>query len=163
HDGRACTADDVVATFGAILDPSVGSPARLYIGPVAKVTARDDHTVVFALSAPYADLPVMLANTCAKIVPAEYAGANLANLDRQAVGTGPFKLVSFEPERLVVVARNDAYYDKERPYLDRVEVVIYPDPTAEGSALIAGDTDLMVSVQPTEYARLEKATGVTAL
>jgi peptide/nickel transport system substrate-binding protein len=163
HDGSACTADDVVATFGAILDPTVGSPARQYIGPVAKVSTRDDFTVVFKLSAPYADLPAMLANTCAKIVPAEYAGANLVKLDREAVGTGPFKLVSFEPERQVVVTRNDNYYDKERPYLDRVEVVVYPDPTAEGSALIAGDTDLMMSVQPTEYARLEKASGVAAL
>jgi len=79
------------------------------------------------------------------------------------VGTGPFKLVSFEPERLIVVTRNDAYYDKERPYLNRVEVAVYPDPTAEGSALIAGGTDLMLSVQPTEYARLEKASGVQAL
>ncbi|MBV8188415.1 MAG: ABC transporter substrate-binding protein [Alphaproteobacteria bacterium] len=163
HDGSPCTAADVVATFAAILDPKVGSPARQYIGPVAKASAKDDSTVVFSLSAPYADMPVMLANTNAKIVPAAIAGGNLARLDREAVGTGPFKLVSFEPERLVVVTRNDAYYDKQRPYLGRVEVMVFPDPTAEGSALIAGDTDLMLSVQPTEYARLEKASGVAAL
>ena len=163
HDGSPCTSADVVATFNAILDPKVGSPARQYIGPVVEVSAKDAGTVVFGLSAPYADLPVMLANTDAKIVPAAIAGGNLARLDREAIGTGPFKLVSFEPERLVVVTRNDAYYDKARPYLDRVEVVVYPDPTAEGSALIAGDTDLMLGVQPTEYARLHKADGVVAL
>ncbi len=42
------------------------------------------------------------------------------------MGTGPFKLVSFEPERLIVVTRNDAYYDKARPISNRVEVAVYP-------------------------------------
>ena len=91
------------------------------------------------------------------------AKSGLDRLDREAIGTGPFKLVSFEPERLVVVARNEAFYDKARPYLDRIEVVVYPDTTAEGSALISGDTDLMSTVQPTEYARLKSSDGVRAL
>jgi peptide/nickel transport system substrate-binding protein len=79
------------------------------------------------------------------------------------VGTGPFKLVSYEPERQVVLARNDAYFDKARPYVDRVQVVVYPDPTAEGSALIAGDTDMISTTPPTEFARLSKAPGVKGL
>jgi peptide/nickel transport system substrate-binding protein len=44
-----------------------------------------------------------------------------------------------------------------------VEVVVYPDNTARGSALIAGDTDLMLSAPPTEFARLGAANGVRAL
>lgn len=163
HDGSACTAADAVATFEAILDPKTASPARQNIGPIAKVAARDETTVVITLSAPYADLPVALAYTNAKIVPAAVIKAGLDRLDRQVVGTGPFKLVSFEPERLVAVTRNAAYYDRERPYLDRVEVVVYPDTTAEGSALISGDVDLMMTVQPTEFARLSKAAGVKTL
>ncbi|WNJ91980.1 ABC transporter substrate-binding protein [Bosea sp. 685] len=163
HDGSAFTAADVVATFEAILDAKTASPARQNVGPISKVAAKDDATVVFTLSAPYADLPVALAYTNAKIVPAAVIKAGLGRLDREAVGTGPFKLVSFEPERLIVVARNDAYYDKARPYLDRVDVVVYPDISAESSALIAGDTDLISTAQPTEYGRLEKAAGVKGL
>ena len=163
HDGSPCTAADVVATFEAILDPKTASPARQNIGPVAKVAAKDDTTVVFSLSAPYADLPVALTYTNARIVPAAVIQGGLDKLDRLAVGTGPFKLISFEPERKVVVARNGAFYDKVRPYLDRVEVLVYPDNSAESSALIAGDTDLMASTPPTEFARLTKASGVTAL
>ncbi|MCC6472058.1 MAG: ABC transporter substrate-binding protein, partial [Alphaproteobacteria bacterium] len=163
HDGSPCTAADVVATFEAIMDAKTASPARQNVGPIEKVTASDDTTVVFKLSAPYADLPVALAYTNAKIVPAAVVKAGLARLDREAVGTGPFKLVSFEPERLVVVERNPAFYDKGRPYLDRVQVVVYPDPTAEVSALIAGDTDLMLNTLPTEFGRLQKASGVKAL
>lgn len=163
HDGSAFTAADVVATFEAILDAKTASPARQNVGPIAKVTAKDDSTVVFTLSAPFADLPVTLAYTNAKIVPAAVIKAGLARLDREAIGTGPFKLVSFEPERLIVVARNDAYYDKARPYLDRIDVVVYPDISAESSALIAGDTDLISTAQPTEYGRLAKAAGVKGL
>ncbi|MCK6451486.1 MAG: ABC transporter substrate-binding protein [Alphaproteobacteria bacterium] len=163
HDGSPCTSADVVATFEAILDPKTASPARQNIGPVEKVTAADETTVVFKLTGPYADLPVALAYTNAKIVPAAVIKQGLARLDREAVGTGPFKLVSFEPERQVVVERNPNYYDKARPYLDRVQIVVYPDPSAEVSALIAGDTDLMLNTVPTEFARLQKAAGVKAL
>jgi len=163
HDGSACTAADVVATFEALLDPANASPARPNIGPIAKIAATDATTVVFTLSAPYADLPVALANTNAKIIPAAIAKGGLDRLNREAIGTGPFKLVSFEPERLIVVARNPAYYDPQRPAVDKVEVVVYPDMTAQGSALIASDIDLMYMVAPTEYARLQKASGVTAL
>ena len=99
----------------------------------------------------------MLAYTNARIVPAALTkGPGLARLDREAIGTGPFRLVSYEPERLVVVQRNPTYYDPQRPHLDRVEVVVYPDATAEGSALISGNTDLMMLVLPTEFARLQR-------
>jgi len=163
HDGSACTAADVVATFEAILDPKVASPARQNVGPIAKVTAKDAATVVFTLSAPFADLPVTLAYTNAKIVPAAVIKSGIARLDREAVGTGPFKLVSFEPERQVVLARNAAYFDKTRPYLDRIQVVVYPDSTAESSALISGDTDMISTTPPTEFARLSKSPGIKAL
>lgn len=163
HDGSACTAKDVVATFEAILDPKNASPARRNVGPIESVTAKDDLTVVIKTTGAYADLPVAVAYTNAKIVPAAVVKADLSRLDREAIGTGPFKLVSFEPERLVVVERNPAYYDKARPYLDRVQIAVYPDPTSEVSALIAGDTDLMQHTLPTEFSRLQKASGVTAL
>ncbi|WP_240997491.1 ABC transporter substrate-binding protein, partial [Pseudomonas viridiflava] len=48
-------------------------------------------------------------------------------------------------------------------YLDRVEIRVYPDPTAESSALVSGDIDLMLSAQATEFSRLSQASGVTGL
>lgn len=163
HDGSPCTARDVAATFAAIIEPKTASPARTNIGPVDRVEAVDDLTVRFVLKSPYADLPVSLAYTNAKIIPAAYAGAGLGQLARKAVGTGPFRLVSYEPDRLVSVARNEAYWDQPRPYLDRVDIVVYPDPTAEASAMISGDTDLMVAASAAEFERLSAAPGVVAL
>lgn len=163
HDGTPCTAKDVAATFKTILDPKTASPARTNIGPVAEVIAPDERTVVFKLKAPYADLPVTVAYTCAKIIPATIAEGQLDKLARTAIGTGPFKLVSYEPDRRIVVARNETYYDRDRPYVDGVEVVVYPDPTAEASALLSGDTDLMASTQPGEFPRFASAPGVVPL
>lgn len=163
HDGSVMTARDVAATFEAILDAKTASPARNNVGPITKVMAKDDNTVVFSLSAPFADLPVTLAYTNAKIIPASVVKSGITVLDRSAIGTGPFKLVSFEGDRKIVVARNDSYYDQARPYLDRIEIVVYPDSTAEGSALISGDTDLISTLPPTEFARLKSAKGVKAL
>ena len=163
HDGTPCTAKDVVATFAAILDPKTASPARTNVGPIDSVTAADATTVVFRLKAPYADLPVALGYTNARIIPAAIAAGNPDRLSREAIGTGPFKLVSYEPDRRIVVARNESYFDPRRPHVDRVEVVVYPDPTAEASALLTGDTDLMASTTPSEFPRLADAAGVVAL
>jgi peptide/nickel transport system substrate-binding protein len=163
HDGSPCTAKDVAATFIAIMDPKTASAGRTNIGPVDRVEAIGDAQVRFVLKSPYADLPVALAYTNAKIIPAAIASGDLKQLSRTANGTGPFKLVSYEPDRQIVVARNDAYYDAPRPYLDRIEVLIYPDSTAEASAMISGDTDLMSNASASEFPRLSAAAGVTAL
>ncbi len=163
HDGSPCTAKDVAASFAAMLDPKTASPARENIGPVRQVVPTNENTAVFKLSTPYADLPVALAYTHAKIIPAAIAAGPLDRLSHTAIGTGPFKLVSFEPDREIVVARNDADYDRARPYLDRVQVVVYPDHIAEASALVAGDTDLMANADPSDFQRLSTTPGVTPL
>ncbi|MGH7101161.1 MAG: ABC transporter substrate-binding protein [Acetobacteraceae bacterium] len=164
HDGSQCTAKDVAASFAVMLDPKMASPARTNIGPLAGVEAKDPQTAVFHLKSPYADLPVALAYTNARIIPAAYANeAGMEKLARTAVGTGPFTLVSFAPDREIVVARNPHFYAAPRPYLDRVQVLVYPDPTAQASALIAGDIDLMAQAAPAEYQRLAATKVVKAL
>ncbi|WFS04036.1 ABC transporter substrate-binding protein [Rhizobium tumorigenes] len=163
HDGSPFTSADVVATFKAILDPANASPGRNNVGPIATVTAVDPQTVSFKLTSAYADLPVALAYTNARIIPTAIATGDFKSLASKAVGTGPFKLVSYEPDRLIVVERNEAYYDPARPYVDRIEIQVYPDLSAEGSALISGSTDIMSSVQPTEFLRMKDSDGVNVL
>jgi len=45
HDGSACTAADVAATFEAIMDAKTASPARQNVGPISKITAKDAGTI----------------------------------------------------------------------------------------------------------------------
>ena len=163
HDRSPFTAKDVVATFKTILDPATASPGRNNVGPITDIVAVDDTTVLFKLSGAYADLPVAMAYTNARIIPASIATGDLKSLSTKAVGTGPFKLVSYEPDRLIVVERNPNYYDPARPYLDRIEVQVFPDISAEGSAMIAGNIDIISTLQPTEYLRLDGNDGVNVL
>lgn len=163
HDGSPLTSNDVVATFKAILDPATASPGRANVGPITDIVGTDDLTVVFKLSGAYADLPVALAYTNARIIPASFAKGDMKSLSSKAVGTGPFKLVSYEADRLVVVERNEKYYDPARPYLDRIEVKVFPDSSAESSALLAGDIDIISTIQPTEFMRVNGTDGIAAL
>ena len=56
------------------------------LGPIKKVVAKDKYTVVFELSGAYADLPLQLGNTFARIVAKE----NVDKINSQPIGTGPF-------------------------------------------------------------------------
>ncbi|WP_230492749.1 ABC transporter substrate-binding protein [Martelella alba] len=162
-DGSPLTSADVVASLRAILDPKNTSPALHNIGPIKRVSAKDAGTVIIETDSPYADLPVMLTYPNAKIIPAGIAHGQLDKLNSQAIGAGPFTLVSYDPTRKVAVKRNPHYYDPARPYLDGVEVMVYPDGIAESSALISGDVDLMMSAQSSEFARLSASSGVRPL
>src|SRR5476649_2656078 len=162
-DGSPCTAKDVVATYVAILDPKVASPARSIVSMIKEPVAVDDETVLFRLNTAYADLPATVAVFGTRIIPTSIATGDLAKLSRESVGTGPFKLVSYEPDRLIVVERNPHYFMPDQPYLDRIEIRIYPDSSAETSALLAGDNDLMAITAQSEFGRLKNVRGIDAM
>ncbi|WP_127104988.1 ABC transporter substrate-binding protein [Pararhodobacter zhoushanensis] len=163
HDGASCTAADVVASFEAILNPDFASPARNNVGPIDSIEAVDDVTVRFTLTSSYADLPVALAYNNARIIPASVIDGSFESLRSEANGTGPFKLVSYEPDRLIVVEKNPDYYDPARPYLDRIEMHVFPDLGAQVSSLMAGDIDMIATVGPNDYLRLEGQDGIDVL
>ena len=162
-DGSACTAKDVVATYIAILDPKTASPARSIVSVIKEAAAVDDETVLFRLHTPFVDLPATVAYNATRIIPAAIAQGDLSRLSRESIGTGPFKLVSYEPDRLIVVVRNEHYFIPEQPYLDRIEIRVYPDPSAETSALLSGDNDLMVITAQSEFPRLKGVRGIDAM
>ena len=160
HNGDEVTAADVVATFETILDPDVGSPGRKNVGPIASVEAVDRYTVKFTTSVPFADLPVALAYTNAKIVPQKVLEEDISLLDTQDFGSGPFVLKSFEPGQLARVERYDGYFIPGHPYLDAVEQIVYPDSTAEVAAFLNGETDLILELPVPEVGRLSNESGV---
>ncbi len=162
-NGDPLTAADVVATFEAILDPETASPARFVIGPIESVTAVDDLTVRFDLRAPYVDLPLAVAHNNARIVPASVLENDPALLDTEDHGSGPFSLVRYDPSQIIQFERNPDYFLEGRPYLDTVDLVLYPDPVAEVGGLLNGATDIMLTVSPPQYRQLETEESVTLL
>jgi peptide/nickel transport system substrate-binding protein len=156
HSGREVTAEDAVASINRILDPNTKSRGRGGLGPITKVEAVDPHTVRFTLSQPIADFPANLALPYARITPRD----TKLNLNTQADGTGPFVLKEFVVGEKVIVERNPNYFRKGFPRVDQVQLLVYPDATAEINALKDGKTDIMWQVRPDQVALLKGATEI---
>ena len=163
HNGQPVTAADVATSLSAVLDKNTGSPGRRNLGPIESVSAASSDTVIITTSVGYGDLPSALAYSTAKIAPADIVRNDLERLSREAIGSGPFKLASYELDRLIVVEKNPDYFIPDLPHLDRVEVMVFPDSAAEMAALIAGEIDIALEVPPADFQRVGAMDGITAL
>jgi peptide/nickel transport system substrate-binding protein len=159
HNGRELTADDVVFSIERILDPKTASRGAKALGPIKKVVAKDKSTVVFELSGAYADLPLQLGNTFARIVAKE----NVDKINSQPIGTGPFKLKEYSPGNRVVLVRNPDYFEKGLPYLDEVHQVFLKEYAAQVSAITGGEIHVMYLVPVEAIAQLKNDPGVQVL
>ena len=163
HDGTPLTSDDVVATFRAILDPETASPARSVLDMIADIEAVDAQTVRFHLSVPYADFPVSVAHSNARIVSTAALEGSMEDLSTRPNGTGPFRMETYDSARIVRLVRNDDYFVEGLPHLDAVEMHLFPDLAAESANFLSGNVDVMLDVQQAEFARIAAAPGSNAL
>jgi peptide/nickel transport system substrate-binding protein len=163
HDGSPCTSKDVMATYEAILNPDIPASARSVLNMVDKIEAPDDTTVVFKLKAPYADLPTATAHANARILSAAALSRDLTELDTKVNGTGPFKLERYDSARITRLVKNENYFIPGKPYLDAVEMHLFPDLAAETTNFLSGDVDVMLLVQQADFERISSAPGVNAL
>ncbi len=98
--------------------------------------------VTFRLNRPNAGLPVMLTNRIGLMVSPKPIQEKGPNLDRLAVGTGPFKFVSWEDNTSIKLVRNDNYWKAGQPYVDSIEFRIINELNTAARAAIAGEVDL---------------------
>jgi len=76
------------------------------------------------------------------------------------VGTGPFKLVSWERDVMQVYERNEDYWQEGLPYLDGVEWHIIADPVTAVAAFSANELDAFISLPATYASDIEAAGGI---
>lgn len=141
HDGAPVTAEDVVYSFERILDPAVGAKLFAVFQNVESVEALDELTVQVRLSTVVGPFIDYLATPEGAIVSEAWMQDH--DVRREANGTGPFRLVSFEPGVRIVVERNDAYYKEGLPYLDRIDFGFYPDDDARITAMQSLTVDVI--------------------
>ena len=109
-NGRELTADDVKYTYERFLtikgDPNYGT-----LEQIEKVEAPDTSTVRITLKQPYAWFLDMVASTSTWIVAREAVerGGDLRRAE-SCVGTGPWMLERYEPNRLLTHVRNPNYF-----------------------------------------------------
>jgi peptide/nickel transport system substrate-binding protein len=132
HDGSPLTAYDVAASWNEIVFPPPGVlsfRAGDYTIMVDKIEAPDISTVVFHLKfATGAFLPA-LADPFAWIYEKKILDKDPHWYEKNVMGSGPFKFVSYQIGQEIRGARNPDYYRKGLPYLDGF-VGIYADKQA---------------------------------
>lgn len=138
HNGGSVTAADFVYSFTRILDPRQNSTALSFFEriqgvdayrrgkarAVSGLKAPDPYTLEITLKDPFAPFLSILAMKSSKVVPREEVERSGTDFGRHPVGTGPFRLESFQPDRIVLAANPD--YCEGAPYLEQVVYSIYP-------------------------------------
>ncbi|MEO6280318.1 ABC transporter substrate-binding protein [Roseateles sp.] len=153
HDGKALTPADVVFSISRHKDPATASKAKVQADQIESVKASGANEVTIVLTAPNADLPVILGTFHFHIVKDGTTDFNAG------IGTGPFKLKEFKPGVRSVVVRNEAYWKPGKPYLDEIEFVGIGDENARVNALLSGGMDLVGVINPRSLARVTGTPG----
>jgi peptide/nickel transport system substrate-binding protein len=153
HDGKPLTPADVVFSVMRQKDPATASKAKALADQIDTVKASGANEVTVTLSAPNADLPVILGTFHFMIVKDGTTDFSTG------IGTGPYKLKEFKPGVRSIAVRNEAYWKPGKPYLDEIEFVGIGDEGARVNALLSGDLDLAGSVNPRSVDRIKGTAG----
>jgi peptide/nickel transport system substrate-binding protein len=165
HGGESFTADDVVFSYQRALSPT--SDYKGYLASVKEIVKVDDSTVQLKTGGPN---PLVADNlTSVFIMSKKWAEANNAvkpqdfkNREenfavRNANGTGPFMLVSREPDVKTVVKRNEAYWGRGEVPLEVTELVLttIKQDATRVAALLSGEVDVVQDVPVQDIERLK--------
>jgi peptide/nickel transport system substrate-binding protein len=170
HDGRPTTAEDVKFTFERVVDPEAASsmgPAFARYRSSAQVI--DPWTIRFRLRSHaefldgWTQLAIMPAHLLGSVPSAELA-RNPFGTDRP-VGNGPFRFVRRTPGQEWVFEANPDFPAAlgGRPLLDRLVYRVIPDQTALSTALLTGEVDVYLGVNPAQAEELRRGGRVRIL
>ncbi|WP_372584517.1 ABC transporter substrate-binding protein [Achromobacter xylosoxidans] len=141
HDGKPVTSEDVAFSVMAVKQ---NHPFQSMLAPVESVDTPDPYTAVLRMSKPHPAILLALSPALMPVLPKHIYGdgQDLKNHPRNSanvVGSGPFTLKDFKPGQEIVLERFDKFFEKGKPYLDRVVVKINPDATNLLIGLERGD------------------------
>ncbi len=166
-NGHVLDVNDVVASFQRIFKVNSPTAGGFYGGIVGAAACLKDGahctlaggvvgderagTVTFHLTHPDAEFFDKLAFAHAYILPADTAPHDLGNT--APPGTGPYRIVSYDPNRQMVVERNPFFHvwsAEAQPdgYVDRMVYSFGLSDEAETTATINGDFDYMYDNVP---------------
>jgi peptide/nickel transport system substrate-binding protein len=140
HNGDPLTSADVKASYERLLNEETGAAARSFFTSIETIEAPEDYVVVFNLTAPNAAILAAMTNPNSAVLSNELleSGWDPAT---EAVGTGAFKLTSWEPDNILILDKNPDFWIEGLPYLDSMEFRVLPDEASILAGLRAGTLD----------------------
>ena len=165
---RFVKASDFVFSFNRILDPTTGSTgAWIFKDRVVSENpflAPNDSTFVIQLNQPFLPLLGILTMKYASVVPHEAITMYGSAFGEHPVGTGPFKLFKWEKDQVILLTKNENYYQKDAngqslPYLKRVKITQIQDKKTAYLEFIQGKLDMITGVESSYVNELLDSTG----
>lgn len=159
HDGETFTADDVKFTIEAIKNPENGSENAPNYEEIASIDVLGDYEIAFTLSEPnFAFLDYMTMS----IMPQHLLeGEDMWQSDffKKPVGTGPYKLDSWDVGQAITMVKNPDYFGGAAK-IDTIVFKIVTDDNAKALQLKNGELDL-AQVTPKDAATFEGSEDLT--
>ncbi len=162
HDGAPLTAEAVKFCFdrqlndqGPFYATGIYPYVKGFLGNVAGGEVVNPTTVQIRLKAPLTPFLQYLAHHSLYIYSPEALKKWGKDVVKHPVGTGPFKLETWEPGVRVVLARNDQYWGGAPKVRQAIYVPII-EAQARLSAIKTGEIDLTMDVPPDSLADLRK-------
>jgi oligopeptide transport system substrate-binding protein len=148
--GRKVTASDFVYSFGRLIDPKVMSSGSWIFSD--KVTGRqafealNDSTFRITLKQPFAPFISMLTAQYCSVVPHEVVDFYGKDFRSHPVGTGPFKFRYWKEGEVLVLLKNERYWEKDNkgqqlPYLNAIRATFIDDKQTSFMEFIKKDLD----------------------
>ena len=157
HDGRPFTADDVVFTYQAMVNPKTPTAYKEDFKAVESIEAVDAHTVRVRYARPYAKAlqswsTTMLPRHLLESYVTEGRLREAPQNRESPVGTGPYRFKEWRTGEKVVLTANRDYYETG-PYLSRLVYRIIPSQATIFLELKAKGIDSSSTLTALQYKR----------
>jgi peptide/nickel transport system substrate-binding protein len=171
HDGTAFTADDVV--FSVIRAQHAASPFRAYATAIGTPRKVDNLTVEFTLAnfnpiwAEHATSIYIMNKAWSEknnaAAPLDFKNREDKYTNLNANGTGPFIVVSRQPDTKTVYKRNPAWWGKHEGNVQEVVYTPIKNDATRTAALVSGEVDFILDPAPQDVPRLRSTAGVKVI
>jgi len=149
HNGEEFDADSVVYTLNYVADPKNKAVTQQNVAWIDKVEKIDKYKVRLTTKEPFPGAKEYLSTTAA-IHPAKYyQEVGPKGMNAKPVGSGPYKVVDYQPGKSITLERNADYFKdspKAQPKIGKVVIRFIPDRQTQMAEVISGGEDLIMSV-----------------
>lgn len=152
-NGEKFDADAVLATYDYLLKDPVGTTSVVAadVKTISGVKAVDANTVEFTTASPDAMVPSRVGEVYIP-APGKFKQLGIKEFANDPVGTGPFKVDSWQPNLIKLSAFEGSW---RAPKAAKLEINALPEPAARFQALQSDQIDLAIQLSPDQSKQLD--------
>ena len=165
HDGGSLTSEDVAFSFGPERFNSEKAPGRViaaqFLDIVESVEADGPYKVIVRTKTPDPLIENRFASRMTEIISkkAYLAAPDWERWSQAPIGTGPYKIISFNLNNKLELGRFEDHWEAPAP-VERLTFIEVPELSSRIAGLRSGEFDIISEVSPDQLPALEGADGV---